>query len=160
MDEVLNNIPISNHNLHLLWLNILISVTVKDSISAAFIFPFILRWGETESTCYVGHYSAYSISPSDDDDDDDECAAIGGIRTGRRTLSSLRNPTPAPLCPPQISHLTWHWSRAAAVGSRQLATRSMRRSCLLQLPKRSFPIIDDLLNLMPSKRHISTLNKG
>jgi hypothetical protein len=45
-----------------------------------FFIIIFLRWGETESTWYVGHYSAL-----DDDDDDDECGAVGGMRIGRGT---------------------------------------------------------------------------
>jgi hypothetical protein len=47
----------------------------------------------------------------DDDDDDDECAAVGGMFS-KGNRSSRRKLAPAPLCSPQIPHVT----RAAAVG--------------------------------------------
>jgi hypothetical protein len=55
-------------------------------------------------------------------DDDDDCGAVGGIRIGRGNRSTLRNPAPVPLDPPQIPHdLTLARTRAAAVGSRRLS---------------------------------------
>jgi hypothetical protein len=35
---------------------------------------------------------------------DDDCGEIGGMKIGRGNQSTLRNPAPAPLCPPQIPH--------------------------------------------------------
>jgi hypothetical protein len=32
------------------------------------------------------------------------CGEIGGMKIGRGNRSTRRKPTPAPLCPPQISH--------------------------------------------------------
>jgi hypothetical protein len=55
---------------------------------------------------------------------DDEYGAVGGMRTDRETEVLGENL----LCPPQIPHyLTWARTRAAAVGSRRLAARSMAR---------------------------------
>jgi hypothetical protein len=54
---------------------------------------------------------------------DDERGVVGGMRIGRGNRSTWRKPAPVLLCPPQIPHdLTWDWTRAAAVGSRQLHT--------------------------------------
>jgi hypothetical protein len=40
--------------------------------------------------------------------DDDECGAVVGMRISRRNRSTLRKPSPVPLCPPQDPHdLTW-----------------------------------------------------
>jgi hypothetical protein len=50
--------------------------------------------------------------------DDDECGTVGGMRIGRGNQCTERNPTPVPLCPPQMPHdLTWAQTQAAAVGS-------------------------------------------
>jgi hypothetical protein len=35
---------------------------------------------------------------------DDDCGTVGGMKIGRRNRSTRRKPTPAPFCPPQISH--------------------------------------------------------
>jgi hypothetical protein len=49
-----------------------------------------------------------------------------GMRIARGNQSTRRKPAPVPLCPPQIPHdLTWAWTRAATVGSRQLTTWAM-----------------------------------
>jgi hypothetical protein len=35
---------------------------------------------------------------------DDDCGAVGGMRIGRGNRSTWREPTPAPLCPPEVPH--------------------------------------------------------
>jgi hypothetical protein len=56
----------------------------------------------------------------------DECGAGGGMRTDRGNRNIHR--IPVPLYPPQIPHdLTWDWTRAAAVGSRQLTAWTVAR---------------------------------
>jgi hypothetical protein len=35
---------------------------------------------------------------------DGDCEEIGGMKISRGNRSTLRKPTPAPLCPPQIPH--------------------------------------------------------
>jgi hypothetical protein len=44
---------------------------------------------------------------------------IGGM-IGRGNRSTLRNPTPVPLCPPQTPHAARTRTRASAVGSQRL----------------------------------------
>jgi hypothetical protein len=59
---------------------------------------------------------------------DDECGAVGGMKIDNGNRSTLREPAPVPLCPPQIPHyLTWARTRAAAVGSRRLTAWAMAR---------------------------------
>jgi hypothetical protein len=56
---------------------------------------------------------------------DRECETIGGM-IGRRCRSPRRNPTPVPLCPPQIPHdPTLAGVRAVTVGSQRLPARDM-----------------------------------
>jgi hypothetical protein len=56
------------------------------------------------------------------DDDDDEYGALGGMRIGRGNRSTRRNPTPVPLCTPQILHdLTWARTRATSVANNHLS---------------------------------------
>jgi hypothetical protein len=52
-----------------------------------FLFSF-LWWGETESTWHVSLLYQFRMI------DDDECAAVGGMRIGRRNRSTRRKPTP------------------------------------------------------------------
>jgi hypothetical protein len=60
--------------------------------------------------------------------DDDECGAIGRIIIDRGNRSTRRKPAPESLCPARIPHdLTWAWTLAAAVGSRQLTAWVMPR---------------------------------
>jgi hypothetical protein len=60
--------------------------------------------------------------------DDDECGAVDGMRIGRGNQSTRREPTPVPLCPPQIPHdLTWARTRTVAVESQRLTARAMAR---------------------------------
>jgi hypothetical protein len=88
----------------------------------------LLRCGETESTWYVGQYSAPLYQPRLIDDDDDECGAVGGMIIGSGNRSTCRKPAPVPLCPPQMPHdLTWDRNRAAAVGSRRLTAWAAAR---------------------------------
>jgi hypothetical protein len=48
--------------------------------------------------------------------DEGDCTAIGGMKIGRGNRSTRRNPTPAPLRPPQIPHdQTRARTRTAAV---------------------------------------------
>jgi hypothetical protein len=62
-----------------------------------------------------------TVPVPDERDDDDEYGAVGGMRIGRGNRSTLRNPAPVPLCPPQILHdLTWARTLVAAVGRRRL----------------------------------------
>jgi hypothetical protein len=61
----------------------------------------------------------------------------------RRNRSIQRKPAPVPLCSPQIPHdLTWAWTLAAAVGSRQLTTWAMAQPIinmgLLPLPDKNY----------------------
>jgi hypothetical protein len=60
---------------------------------------------------------------------DDERGTVGvGMGIGRGNRSTRRNPTPLPLCPPQMQHdLTWARTRAPAVGSRPLTAWAMAR---------------------------------
>jgi hypothetical protein len=37
--------------------------------------------------------------------DEDDCGAIGGMKIGRGNRSTRRKSAPAPLCPPQITHI-------------------------------------------------------
>jgi hypothetical protein len=54
--------------------------------------------------------------------DDGDCGAIGGLKIGSANQSTWKNPTPVPLCPPQIPHdLTQVRTWAATVGSQQLS---------------------------------------
>jgi hypothetical protein len=53
-----------------------------------------------------------------------DCGAIGGMKIGKGNRSTRRKPTPAPLCPPQITlDQTRDPTRAAAVGSQRLKTK-------------------------------------
>jgi hypothetical protein len=63
-----------------------------------FVFSFS-RWGETESTWYVGH--CWPIVPAPDDR---WYGAVGGMRIGTGNQSTRRKRAPVPLCPPQIPH--------------------------------------------------------
>jgi hypothetical protein len=59
---------------------------------------------------------------------DDNYGAVGGMGIGRWNRSTRKNPSPVPLCPPQISRdLTWDRPRAAAVGSQRLTAWAMAR---------------------------------
>jgi hypothetical protein len=86
-------------------------LSLSQIFSHHFFLSF-LRWGETESTWYVGHHFARSRTM-----DDDECGAVGcmidrGNRNTRRKTASV------PRFPPQIPHdVTRVRTRAAAVGS-------------------------------------------
>jgi hypothetical protein len=52
---------------------------------------------------------------------DDDYGTVGGMRIGRGNRITRRKPAPVPLCPPETAHnLTWHRTRAAAVGSQRL----------------------------------------
>jgi hypothetical protein len=51
---------------------------------------------------------------------DDECGAVGGMRIGRGNRSTQRKTAPVPLRLPQIPHVAWARTRAAAVGSQRL----------------------------------------
>jgi hypothetical protein len=52
---------------------------------------------------------------------DCEAGEFEGIKIGRRNRSTRRNPTPAPLCPPQILlDQTRARTQAAAMGSQRL----------------------------------------
>jgi hypothetical protein len=56
------------------------------------------------------------------------CGAIGGMNIGRGNRSTRRKPSPAPLCPPQISlDQTQDRTRAAELGSQQLTAWAMAR---------------------------------
>jgi hypothetical protein len=56
---------------------------------------------ETEFTWYVDHQWADCTTPGDSvDDDDDDDGAVGGIRIGRGSQSTLRKSAPVPLFPP------------------------------------------------------------
>jgi hypothetical protein len=57
------------------------------------------------------------------DCDDDEVGGMNGFGRGNR--SPRRNPTPTPLCPPQIHCHTWARTRAAAVGSQCLTASAL-----------------------------------
>jgi hypothetical protein len=63
-------------------------------------FFSFLGWGETESTWYVGHYTAYCISPGREM----RSGQVGEMRIGRRNLSTRKKTAPVTLCPPQIPH--------------------------------------------------------
>jgi hypothetical protein len=70
-----------------------------SSSDITFFFCFS-GWGETESTCYVGH--CWPIVPTQMTDGD--YGAVGGMRIGRGNRSTRRKPAPVLLCPPQIPH--------------------------------------------------------
>jgi hypothetical protein len=51
--------------------------------------------------------TVWSIVPaSDDADDDDDCGTVGGMRIGRGTRTTRRNPVPVSLCPPKIPNFS------------------------------------------------------
>jgi hypothetical protein len=75
-------------------------------------FFFFISRGETESTWNCDRPQMM---------DDYDCGAIGLIKIGKGNRSTRREPTPVPLCPPQIPHdLTRARNRAVAVVSRRL----------------------------------------
>jgi hypothetical protein len=60
-----------------------------------------LQWGETESTCYVGHY--LDVVPALDDR-----SWVSGMKVGRGNWSTRGKRTAVPLWPPKIRpDLTW-----------------------------------------------------
>jgi hypothetical protein len=60
--------------------------------------------------------------------DDGGCGAIGGMNIGRGNRSTRGKLAPTPLCPLQFPHdLTRAWTRAAAVGNRQLTAWAVAR---------------------------------
>jgi hypothetical protein len=55
-----------------------------------------------------------------------ECGPDGGMKIGRRNLSTWRNPAPVPPSPPQIPHdLTWDQTQTTTVGSQRQTTRTV-----------------------------------
>jgi hypothetical protein len=67
---------------------------------------YYYQWGETESIWHCGHYRPLSATCTYQPQmiDDGDCGAIGGLKIGRETRSTLRKPAPAAHCPPQIQH--------------------------------------------------------
>jgi hypothetical protein len=63
-----------------------------------FLIPIVGGGVQTGSTRRVGHFWPIVLAPSDCEDGE-----FGGMKTGTGNRSTRRNPTPAPLCPPQIS---------------------------------------------------------
>jgi hypothetical protein len=57
------------------------------------------------------------IVPTPGDYDDGE---IGGMMIGRGNQSTLRKPTPVPLCPQQTPHAVWTRTQTTSVGSQPL----------------------------------------
>jgi hypothetical protein len=64
------------------------------------------------------------IVPAPADYDDRE---IGGMMIGRVNRSTRTKPAPVQLCPPQTLHAAWTRTKAAAVRSQRLTTRTTAR---------------------------------
>jgi hypothetical protein len=63
-----------------------------------------------------------------------ECVATGGIKTGRRSRSTRRKPTPVEFRSPEITHdLTQYRTRTTAVRSRRLTAWAMVEPILILL---------------------------
>jgi hypothetical protein len=76
--------------------------------------------------------------------ENDNCGVVGGLRISRGNRSTRKNPAPVPFCPPQIPHdRTWDWTRAAAVGSRQLTAWAMARPIFLFCKSQRSTIVTD-----------------
>jgi hypothetical protein len=66
-----------------------------------FFFFYYYWWGGTKS---LGTAATSGLLYKRQMIDEDDCGAIDGMKFGRGNRSTHRKPTPAPLCPPQISH--------------------------------------------------------
>jgi hypothetical protein len=75
----------------------------------------------------VGYLTTLSVSIpySVDDIMINECGAVGGMRIGRETRSTLQRIPPRALCPPNV--LIWDWTLCAAVGSWRLTASAITR---------------------------------
>jgi hypothetical protein len=77
----------------------------------------------TGSTRHVGHFWPTVPAPGDCEDGE-----LGGMKIGSGNRSTLRNPTLAPLCPPQIPFdQNRARTRTAVVGSPPLTAWAMAR---------------------------------
>jgi hypothetical protein len=86
--------------------------------------------------------------------DDDDYGALGEMIV-RGNWSTRRKPAPVPLCPPQIPHdLTWHRTRAAALGCQRLTAWAMARPFVLPHFLSYFYFID-IFFLPPPPPYIS-----
>jgi hypothetical protein len=83
---------------------------MSESTIVVFCYWYSGWWISIGSTRHCGQQ--WPVVPAPGDYDDGEiCGMIG-----RGNRSSLRKPTPMPLCPPQTPHAARTRTRAAAVG--------------------------------------------
>jgi hypothetical protein len=95
------------------------------SIQPFFLIHIVGGRVQTGSTWHIGHF--WPTVPSSGNCEDGE---FGGIKIGKGNWSTLRKPTTAPLCPPQIPlDQTQVWTWGAAVGSQWLTAWAMVHPC-------------------------------